>query len=136
MVGYSLVILLTTLVEAGLVLKFGRLPYFFSVAIVGLLIVKWGKTHPPRPERLRMVGAVMLGVNLGFLMVIVQSFLTAPTTPKAEAPAPVDPTIARAEQLVNERRYAEASRLLEGCTSDACNVIQFRIETELDAGRR
>ena len=132
MVGITLVALVSAVVAAALNWRFGGLPNV-AATLVGLVwLLGLRRVHPPRPERVRTVAAIMLGNSIGFLTVwgggIVTRLIARPVVTAPEKPR--NPTIDMAEALVNEGRYDQAAKLLQGCVADECTVILMRIAHE------
>jgi hypothetical protein len=107
-VGISLGVLVSAVVAAALNWRFGGLPNVVATLIGVVWLLSLRRIHPPRPERVRAVAPVA----------------SAPQKPR-------NPTIEMAEALVNERRYDQAAKLLQGCVADECTVILMRIAHEL-----
>ncbi len=116
MVGIILVVLVSAVVSALLNWRFGGLPNVAATFVGFVWFLSLRRVHPPRPERVRAVAAMFLGNSIGFLTVwgggIVTGLMAKPVVTAPEIPR--NPTIEKAEALVNEGRYDQAAKLLQG----------------------
>jgi hypothetical protein len=121
---------MSALVVAELVLAFGTIPYALASAVGGGMWLWERSRHPPRPDRMKGWAAYVVGAGVGRLAVWGWALATTPTVATPKPTEDVDPIAERAEILVNDGRYAEASALITNCTTDVCVAIRMRIDIE------
>ncbi len=123
--------LVAAVVSVYAVAGIGQFWFWCTSVILGVVLWRERRRHPPRPLRVRRLAWVGLGNSVGFLFVfgwaIASDFANTKDTERAEV---FDPFIKRVEDLVNAGAYEEASHLLAGCETQACSTIQWRIDLE------